>query len=62
MPSCEFCDADRVKTYECKECGKEFCVSCGKSHKKLCNKCLESKGTKGGSPLSVITGLFRMKK
>jgi len=26
MQSCVFCGTDRVKTYECKECGKEFCV------------------------------------
>lgn len=62
MPSCEFCGTDRVKTYECKECGKEFCVSFGKSHKKICNSCLESKREKGSSLLNIISGLFRMKK
>jgi hypothetical protein len=60
MPDCEICGAQRVKTYKCKECGVNFCVRCGKSHKNLCNKCL-SKDVKS-SPLSIITGLFGGKK
>jgi hypothetical protein len=62
MPSCDFCGTDRVKTYECKECDKEFCVSCGKSHKNICNNCFESKRGKGSTPLNIISGLFRKKK
>ncbi|MBN2336617.1 hypothetical protein JXL21_13745 [Candidatus Bathyarchaeota archaeon] len=65
MPDCEICGAQQVKTYECKECGKQFCVRCGKSHKKICNNCLSDKGKGSGSGKGLLGGFlsgFRMKK
>ena len=66
MPECEICEKTQVKTYQCKECGKNFCVSCGKSHKKICKTCSEkNSNSRAGSPLNLISGIitgFRMKK
>ena len=60
VPDCEVCGTQRVKTYKCKQCGVNFCMSCGKSHRKLCNECL-SKGIKS-SPLGRIAGILGGKK
>lgn len=59
MPDCEVCGRIRVKTYTCKECEKNFCSKCGKTHKNLCNDCLAAKkSSNSGSPFSKLAGLI----
>ncbi len=56
MGTCGICGNEQVKTYDCKECGKGFCVQCGASHKKICYSCKPK--SSGGGPLGFLKGIF----
>lgn len=43
MPTCGICESNVSEVYTCKECGVEFCESCGDPESELCEDCLSYK-------------------